>query len=101
MEILVQTGRAEDRRRTKAAKARSPVPNSNMLPGSGVIEVPIDSCPLFAVAAQLGELAVPSLRNPTIEEPFGNMKLPSNSIGVGVVALGGGRVFVPRSAMYT
>ncbi len=101
MEILVQTGRAEDRRRTKAARARSPVPNSNMLVGSGVIGVPIDSCPLFAVAAQSGALAVPPLRNPTIEEPFGKMKLPSNKTGVAVVALGLRRVLAPRSALYT
>jgi hypothetical protein len=79
-----------------------------MLAGSGVVVYSIDSCPLFAVAIQLGELVVPVLRNPTIEEPFGKMKSPPNGlvlvsckIGVGVVALGGGRVFVPRSATYT
>ena len=68
-----------------------------MLAGSGVTDV----CPLFAVAAQSGEVAVPSSRNPTIEEPFGKMKLPSNKTGVAVVAPGARRVFIPRSALYT
>ncbi len=84
-----------------AAKAMSPVPNGNMLAGSGVVVCWIGSCPLFAVAAQLGELAVFVFRIPTIEEPFGKMKLPSNKTGVAVVAPGARRVFVPRSALYT
>jgi hypothetical protein len=62
--------------------------------------------PLLAVATQSGEVAVPVLRNPTIEEPSGKSKavvgMPVTTSNNGVVAeLLPGSVVVPRSATYT